>query len=568
MNQFAAVKDDYWAPRSCAIVGLAMILKTIKGRMFKESCKDLINEGLEYGGYNIETDVGWYHDVIVKLAQRRGLESKRVEPVFSGEIISYLNKDYYILASIESNTGGHLLLIYGYRINESNKLKEFVLHDSEKMIGGGGPGKRLSFEEFDERSKGRIIIFKDFSIGRMLNWWLTPKFPKKHIENILSYKPQGLKNNIRNFYRTWVIHPIKRRIAKYYLIFLRRVFDLKVVGITGSAGKTTTKEMVASILKLEGETVYSFANIDPVYNIPTTILKCRPSTKYLALEMGIEYPGEMDFYLWLAMPDVGVITNIYPTHTLYLGGIEGVANEKSKLLRLLPNSSVAIIGNENKFFEKIVSKIKAKVTTFGREGEVKAEKVRLTSQLKTKFVLIHKSGNISIQLPVLGKQFVENALAASTAAISLGISMAKVKKGLENFISQEHRMSIRKLKNGLVLIDDSYNNNPEAARKAIETLIEVKGNRKTMFVFGDMLELGKHEVKYHKEIGTLLNKSKVDYVVGVGPLSKYVVKDKNLWVKNWQDAVQVVRPLITKNMIILVKGSRSIGLDNLARILI
>lgn len=388
-------------------------------------------------------------------------------------------------------------------------------------------------------------------------------FPGKHVENILSYKPQGLSNKIRNFYRTWMVHPVKRRSAKIYLLFLKTFFNLKVVGITGSAGKTTTKEMLASILKQDGETVYSFANIDPVYNIPSTILKCSPSTKYLVLEMGIEYLEEMDFYLWLAMPDVGIITNIYPTHTLYLGGIEGVANEKSKLLKQLPSSSIAVIGSENKFFNNIVKKVKAKVVSFGKNGDLQAEKIQLTNLLNTKFVLVSNSSKISIQLPVLGEQFVENALAAASAATELGITLAGIKKGLERFKNQEHRMSVRKLKNGSILIDDSYNNNPEAAKRAIETLLEVKGKRKTMLIFGDMLELGKDEIKYHKEIGILLSKSKIDRVLGVGPLSKFVVKDRKLWAKDWQNSVPIANELLDKNMVILVKGSRSIGLDNL-----
>ena len=388
-------------------------------------------------------------------------------------------------------------------------------------------------------------------------------FPGKHVENILSYKPQGLSNKIRNFYRTWMVHPVKRRSAKIYLLFLKTFFNLKVVGITGSAGKTTTKEMLASILKQDGETVYSFANIDPVYNIPTTILKCSPSTKYLVLEMGIEYLGEMDFYLWLAMPDVGIITNIYPTHTLYLGGIEGVANEKSKLLKLLPSRSISVVGSENKFFDNIVKKVKAKVVSFGKNGDLQAENIQLTNLLNTKFVLVSNSSKISIQLPVLGEQFVENALASASAAIELGITLAGIKKGLESFKNQEHRMSVRKLKNGSILIDDSYNNNPEAAKRAIETLLEIKGKRKTMLIFGDMLELGKDEIKYHKEIGILLSKSKIDRVLGVGPLSKFVVKDRKLWAKDWQNSVPIANELLDKNMVILVKGSRSIGLDNL-----
>src|SRR3989344_3528645 len=136
-------------------------------------------------------------------------------------------------------------------------------------------------------------MHSDKNINPILKWWMTPKLPAEHIFIKPEDRPKGAINSIKIYSRKWVLHPLKRRIAKYYLILLQKCFGLKVVGITGSAGKTTTKEMLASILKQRGETIYSYANIDPVYNIPTTILKCSPSTKYLILEMGVEYHGEM-----------------------------------------------------------------------------------------------------------------------------------------------------------------------------------------------------------------------------------------------------------------------------------
>ena len=119
--------------------------------------------------------------------------------------------------------------------------------------------------------------------------------------------------------------------------------------MTGSVGKTTTKEMLVSILKQVGYTVASYKNIDPVYNIPMTILKCRPGTRYLVLELGVEYPGEMEFYCWLVKPNIGIITNIYPTHIQFFGSIKGVANEKENLIRHLPKSGFAILNRDNKY---------------------------------------------------------------------------------------------------------------------------------------------------------------------------------------------------------------------------
>jgi len=401
----------------------------------------------------------------------------------------------------------------------------------------------------------------------LINWWLTPKFPKKHIEIVISYRPQGSWKIIRNYYRTWIVHPIKRRFAKAYCFILQNFFGMKIIGITGSTGKTTTKEMLASILKLDGETVYSFANIDPVYNIPTTIFRCKPFTKYLILEMGVEYLNEMDFYLWLAKPNIGIVTNIYATHTSSFGDENGVLKEKSKLAKGLSEDGFAVLNSENTFLQKLKGKLKSDILWFGDSSNISASDVSYTQDFKTKFTLHLGDKAVNVLMPIMGKQFVVDALAASTGAYALEIPIEMISKGLSGFEAQEHRMNVKKLKSGAILIDDSYNNNPAAAKEAVQTLKDISENRKTMLVFGDMLELGEREVGYHKEIGSFIKKFNIDYTVGVGRLSKYVVTDKIFWARSWKEAIPIVKPLLSNNMTVLVKGSRSINLDKLVDIL-
>src|SRR3972149_1032359 len=213
-------------------------------------------------------------------------------------------------------------------------------------------------------------------ITTTINWWLSPKLPRVHWE-LKDRKP-------KEYLWKYLIHPVKRRVARNYLLILKKFFGLKVIGITGSAGKTTTKEMTASILSQRGETVASLANIDPVYNIPSTILRCKPSTKYLVLEMGVEYPGEMDFYLWLARVDIGVITNIYPTHTVYFKNVEGVAQEKGRLIESLTKKGQAILNAENERAREFSKKTQAGVLLFG-EVDVSASNISYDSRLNTKF---------------------------------------------------------------------------------------------------------------------------------------------------------------------------------------
>lgn len=372
-----------------------------------------------------------------------------------------------------------------------------------------------------------------------------------------------------NFIKRLFIHPIKRRIAKYYLFLLKRVTGLKVIGITGSTGKTTTKEMLASILKLDGKTVWTKANIDPIYNIPTTILKCDFKTKYLILEMGVEYPGEMDFYLWLAKPDIGVITNISITHTLFFGNIEGVFNEKIKLVKNLTKDNWAVLDIEDERLRKLKGILLSKIMWFGESGFIKADNIKFDSNKNTEFNLHIGKISYKASIPIYGKHFVANALAASSAAFVFGVDAEKIIKGLKDTHVEEHRMNIFTHKSQVLIVDDSYNNNPFAANETLIAFKEVAGNRKKLIVMGDMLELGNLEKEEHIKLGKRIADIEVDFVIGVGNASRYIVeeaqkkvgKENVLWLASKNDVKKHLRPFLNKNWAILIKGSRSIGLD-------
>lgn len=407
-------------------------------------------------------------------------------------------------------------------------------------------------------------------VNPLIQWWMTPKLPREHIFIPTDKRPKGLYQKVRVYFRKWIVHPIKRRIAKYYLLILKEIFGLTVIGITGSAGKTSTKDMIASILSLKGKTVSSYKNIDPVYNIPTTILRCRPNTRYLVLEMGVEYPGEMDYYLWLAQPTVGVITNIYPTHTLFFKNTKGVAKEKTKLVKAVKEGGFVVMNKNIKYLREVSKEVRAKVVWFGAGADVSAKNLVINQNLRTEFILTADSDKVDVEIPLLGNQFVQNAQAAAAVGVICGISLKIIKKGLENFTPPEHRMKPIKLRSGALVLDDSYNNNPQAAKEALLTLKMVSENKKRVVVMGDMLELGSLEKRYHKEIGRLIGKGGIDYLVGVGQASKDLVeeaakfmkKGSYWWVSNWQMVEGILRPLLKKQTVVLIKGSRSIGLDN------
>ena len=404
----------------------------------------------------------------------------------------------------------------------------------------------------------------------LIRFWLSPKLVRQYQRVNSNILPKGLFGKLKVYIKHWLIHPVKRRIAKVYLILLKAL-GLKVIGITGSAGKTSTKDMLSSILKLEEKTVSSKENIDPVFNIPSTILKCKFSTKYLILEMGVEYKNEMDFFLWLASVDVGVITNISNTHTEFFGNKNGVLEEKIKLAKSLSKKGVMIINRQDKSWEKISKASSAKKMYFGKGGEVYSKDEEITDTFDSVYTLVSGKEEIRIQLPIVGKQFVLNSLAASSVAINLGIDLEKVSRGLSSFSRPPHRMKVIKHKSGAVILDDSYNNNPSAAISAIDTLVSLAGENKKIVVFGDMLELGSLETSEHRRVGKYLVKRKINSVIGVGKASKELVNEvggslerKNVFhAGSSKKVLPLLYPMLKKNTFVLVKGSRSIGLDKL-----
>lgn len=389
--------------------------------------------------------------------------------------------------------------------------------------------------------------------------------PEVHIYIQKDKRPKEFPALVRMYYRKWIIHPVKRRIAKYYLVFLRKFCGLKVVGITGSAGKTTTKEMVGSILKNVGPTVISYANIDPVYNIPTTILKCTPGTKFLILEMGIEFPGEMDYYLWLAKPDISICTSVYWTHTLFFGSIDGVEKEKSKIVKLLNKNSFAVLNADDPRVKKMAKKTKAKVIFYNLPKEI-----NYTSDFATKFDLTFADKILTIKLPMLGKQFVSNSLAAANTAFLLGASQESIKDGLENLPTTPQRMVVKKIKNNSILIDDSYNANPSAVKATLDVFNEIAKGKTKIFIFGEMKELGQKEKELHQEIGKYVANKKIDCVIGIGDLVNYtftyankfgISKDKLFLAKTNDEILDILKKIRKADMAILVKGSRSMKLE-------
>lgn len=368
----------------------------------------------------------------------------------------------------------------------------------------------------------------------------------------------------------WFIHPLKRRIAKYYLLFLQRISGLKVIAITGSAGKTTTKDLLTNILSLEGPTVATRDNITPTYNIPSSILKCSMRTRYLVLEMGVEYPGDMDFYTWLARPDIAVITAINLTHTYHLGTLADVAAEKGRLLSALTTSGSAVINADD---PNIQTGTSAQVFKFGTSPDNFVQIVNpvISPDLKTQMQLVINHKSYLINLSLIGRHFAASTAAAASAASLLSARPQNIVHGLETTPTLPHRMQLVPISDGPLVLDDSYNANPLAVIASLDTLIEISRltGKIPVFVFGQMNELGQYEQPAHEEVGEKIKKLDIKYLFCTGPATKFTLATAGVgqYFETVDELTTAVSKFLNASHCTLIKASRSFHFETIVEAL-
>jgi UDP-N-acetylmuramoyl-tripeptide--D-alanyl-D-alanine ligase len=363
----------------------------------------------------------------------------------------------------------------------------------------------------------------------------------------------------------WFIHPVKRHLAKFYLLFLQGFYNLTVIGLTGSTGKTTTANMLYTILSLAGSSIKTADSVTSTYNLPTTILKCTPATRYLVLEMGVEYPGDMDFYTWLVKPDIGLILNISPVHSSFLGSVKNIAVEKNKLLL---RSRAGVVNGDD---AGIISDSPATIYKFGYKNGylVQIKDSSITSDLHTRVQLLVNKLPLSANLPFLGSHFTQNAAAASAVCSLLQIPPDTIKSGLEITPHPAHRLHPIRLKNGSVIIDDTYNANPLAVTESLNVLSQVAEAQSLtpVFVFGQMNELGRYEQSSHEDIGRLVKKLGIREFYCLGPAAQFSIRTAGYG--QYFDDIDSLTAAVTnlnfnnRKSLVLIKGSHSWHLENL-----
>lgn len=347
------------------------------------------------------------------------------------------------------------------------------------------------------------------------------------------------------------------------------------VGITGSVGKTTTKEACLAVLSQNYKTIATKENIDPIFNIPYTLLKLRPKAQKIVLEMGIEYPGEMEFYLSLVKPATAIVTRISFAHSEFLGNIDQIIQEKGLLVKQLPVTGFAILNFDDLNVRRLAKETKAQVIFYGfsqKDCHVWASNIKIKENL-TIFELNYGVERVEINLPLLGRHFVYSALAAAALGISCDVSLINIKKGLEKIKPSPHRLQLLEGVEGWMVLDDTYNSSPVALEEALNVLNELPARRRIL-VLGEMRELGVYSEELHRAIAQKIYKDKFDFVFLSGGDAKFISEELlklgflperlEFNLSNQQMVTKILRTAIVGDLV-LVKGSRAVKMDEVVK---
>ncbi len=354
----------------------------------------------------------------------------------------------------------------------------------------------------------------------------------------------------------------------------RRKYNTPIVALTGSNGKTTTKEMIAACLETTFPILKTKGNFNNLIGVPLTLLTLTEKERVVVLEMGMNVPGEIGRLAQIAEPDVGLITNIQTVHLEGMGSLERLKEEKGELFRRMRRDGTILVNQDDPRVVDLARDYPGQKITFGIEdpADVMAKEIRLNGGEGTSFTLILEGEAIEIHLRLLGRHFIPNALSAMAVACLFGVEVDQAKEALENFQPFPMRMEVVPLKGGETLINDAYNANPYSMELALETLAEAKGEGRAIAVLGDMLELGRLTKEAHEQIGKKVSELSIDFLLALGEKAPIVVGsairhglpvERARILESHSEVISLLRQMIQNGDWILVKGSRRMAMEKI-----
>lgn len=347
--------------------------------------------------------------------------------------------------------------------------------------------------------------------------------------------------------------------------FHRQQFNLPIIAVTGSCGKTTTKALLTSVFGQAGKVLSNVKSFNNDIGVPLTLLELTHQHQYAITEMGANHAGEIAFLTHLVHPSVAIITNAAQAHLEGFGDLDGVACAKGEIFQGLSAQGVAIINADDNyadFWRQLAGS--RKVITFGVEkpADVSARHIQYNENGQPSFELWIAGQSAPVQLQLMGKHNVHNALAAAAAGHALALPLPVIQAGLNSASAEKRRLVEQRSPQGAVIIDDSYNANPLSVRAAIELLALRAGER--ILVMGDMRELGEKAVLYHQEIGEAAKNSGIQQLFCYGDLTRHTAAafgKKAYFFADRDELIQALKPQLREQVTVLIKGSNSMQMD-------
>ena len=362
-------------------------------------------------------------------------------------------------------------------------------------------------------------------------------------------------------------------MASYKMKIQKEKYNLKVVGVTGSVGKTSTKDIIANVLSKKYKVLKTEGNNNNHIGLPLTILRLQDE-EIAVIEMGMNHFGEISYLTKIAKPDIAVITNIGTSHIGNLGSRENILKAKLEILEGMDKKKI-VINNDNDLLNKwyLENKNNIEIHTFGikNESEFSAKNIKLKEN-SSEFICENKNEKINIEVPVGGEHFILNALCGLTVGKLLNLNNEEIKNGIKDFKLTAKRMEINHLKNNITIINDSYNASYESMKASISNLKNMNGERK-IAVLGDMFELGDFSEKLHKEVGTEIYKNKIDKLYLIGNYSKFIgeeaekegyKKENIFYFENKDELFNNLKNNLKSGDVILIKASNGMKLFEIA----
>ena len=442
-------------------------------------------------------------------------------------------------------------------------LDELAAVTRGRLVNTIGPSPAITGAvEYDSRKIGPGGLFVAFEGAKVDGHAYAGAAVEAGAVAVLSTRDTGQPGVI-------VDEPLAALAALAHAVVLR-LPELTVVGLTGSSGKTTTKDYIGQLLARLGPTIAPAGSLNNELGFPYTVLQATAETRFLVLEMGARGPGHIRYLTDIARPDIGVVLNVGAAHIGEFGSVEGTARAKGELVEALPRAGVAVLNADDPLVAGMAPRTRARVLLVGESPEavVRATEVTLDEGGGASYVLSAAGQAEYVDLRVPGRHQVANTLAAAGVALSVGMPFAEVVTALgEVAIASARRMEVFRRPDGVTVIDDSYNANPSSTSAALHALAAMAAahGRRTTAVLGYMAELGDHERSGHEEVGQLAAELGVDRLIAIADNARPIL-DGAARVDGWTGeaifapdqaaAIEIVLGDLHDDDVVLVKGSR------------